>query len=176
MSIRRNDSVFSETNVRPTDYNTHDYNKGDCTTRAMAYCLEGKMTYNEIEYEQYRLGRVLGTRRNTSGTWDRIMTRNGYGWIYLASKKARAVVAVMLREIDSPIISHSRGHVAVIHKGMVKDTWNSTDGRVDNLLVREEDIGKAVEILGRYGIGCERVDKAKVVVKHHRKRRWGWGW
>ena len=31
--------VWEKVNVRPSDYNRHDYNCGDCTTRALTYAL-----------------------------------------------------------------------------------------------------------------------------------------
>ena len=53
--------VWENVNVRPKEYNTHDFNCGDCTTRALTYALNflgDNRTYKEIEDEQYRLGEL----------------------------------------------------------------------------------------------------------------------
>ena len=53
--------VWEKVNVRPSDYNRHDYNCGDCTTRALTYALNSlgdSRSYKEIEDEQYRLGEL----------------------------------------------------------------------------------------------------------------------
>lgn len=167
----RHTEVFVNTNVRPSDYNTHDYNKGDCTTRALTYILEGKMSYDEIEKKQYALASRLGTRRNSDGTWDIIAKENGFRWVSLSSKKNRGALAYILKGITSPMITHSRGHVAVIHNGMVRDTWDSTGGLVDNILVKVEEADKVCACLSTYGIDTEFVDRCKVVIKHHRRNR-----
>lgn len=43
--------VWENVNVRPKQYNTHDFNCGDCTTRALTYALNflgDNRTYKEI--------------------------------------------------------------------------------------------------------------------------------
>jgi len=167
----RHTELFADTNVRPENYNTRDYNKGDCTTRALTYILGGKMSYDEIERRQYALAARLGTRRNTSGTWDIIAKENGFRWVYMFSKKNRGLLARMLKGFTSPVITHSRGHVAVIDGGLVRDNWDSTGGLVDNILVKVEEAESLCSILAAHGIETEYVEKCRVIVKH-RHRRW----
>jgi len=168
--MRNHQSEFINTNVRPEGYNYHDNNKGDCTTRSMCYCLNGAMTYDEIEAEQYRLARIRGTRRNTTGTWDKVLTTRGFAWVQLNKLKSRANVAMYLSSVESPMVTLSRTHACAIHKGKVCDTWDSRGGRVFGVLVKVEDIDKVVSLLNRYGIDCEKVEKPIHKVNHH--MRW----
>ena len=141
--------------------------KGNCTTRSMTYCLQGIFTYREIEHEQYRLAAVKNeerglyrgdyrhkVHRNSSGTWDIIMKDLGYGWIRLNHKVRRDNLAVSLREVSYPIITHSSGHVAVVENGYVIDSWDSRHGRCDMILVKNEDIDRIINILRNNGVSC----------------------
>ena len=122
--------------------------KGDCTTRAMAYCLQGVASYREIESEQYRLADELNTRRNTVGTWDRIMRDLGYVWVGFRKTVRRDNLARMLCDVKHPIIFRSSGHVAVIDNGKVIDSWDSRHGRCMKILVESNDLSFVKEILG----------------------------
>lgn len=134
--------------------------RGNCTTRAMAYCLKGIFTYREIEHEQYRLADVDNrerglyhgdhrrkTHRNSFGTWDKIMLDLGYVWLELKKKVRRDRIAHCLREISYPMITHSRGHVAVVESGAVVDTWDSRHGRCDMIMLKAEDIDRVRDLL-----------------------------
>ena len=142
--------------------------KGDCTTRAMSFCLQGIFTYREIEHEQYRLaaeknkGFCRGdgrqkVRRNSTGTWDMIMKDIGYVWVRLGKTVRRDNLAVALRDVSYPIITHSSGHVAVVDKGFVVDSWDSRHGRCDMILVKSEDTDTILEILGKEGISARKI-------------------
>ena len=141
--------------------------KGNCTTRSMSYCLQGIFTYREIEHEQYRLaaetnaknGRYWGdgrrkVRRNSTGTWDSIMFDLGYVWMSFAGNRKirRDNLAIALRNMEYPIITHSSGHVAVVDKGAVIDSWDSRHGRCDRILVKPEDTEKILEALINNGM------------------------
>jgi hypothetical protein len=141
--------------------------KGNCTTRAMSFCLQGIFTYREIEHEQYRLaaeknaenGSYWGdgrrkVHRNTTGTWDMIMKDLGYKWVRLGRKVRRDNLAVALQGMAYPIITLSSGHVAVVDRGAVVDSWDSRHGRCDMVMVKAEDIDKVVEILRENGISA----------------------
>lgn len=134
--------------------------KGNCTTRSMSYCLQGIFTYREIEHEQYRLanevnakhGRYWGdgkrkVHRNSSGTWDTIMFDLGYVWMKFNHTVRRDNLALALRNIEYPIITHSSGHVAVVDKGVVVDSWDSRHGRCDRILIKPEDKKRVLEAL-----------------------------
>lgn len=174
--MRSRHSNFKEVNVRPEDYKCHrdggSDNGGDCTTRCMTYCLNGAMSYREVEDEQYRLAKIRGTRRNTTGTYDLIMKNFGYEWIQLNTLKSRGYVAKYLKVIESPMMTLSRTHICPIHKGEVIDTWNSTGGMVFGIMVKVEDIDHAIEILVSHGIECEKVAVPKHKVNHHRRRHY----
>lgn len=144
--------------------------RGNCTTRSMAFCLQGIFTYREIEHEQYRLAAVKNeerglcrgdysrkVRRNSFGTWDIIMKDLGYGWIRLNCKVRRDNLAVLLREVSYPIITRSSGHVAVVENGYVIDSWDSRHGRCDMILVKNDDIDKIIDILRNKGVSCHMV-------------------
>lgn len=126
--------------------------KGNCTTRAMSYCLQGIFTYREIETEQYRLAKLENeergtyrgdgrrkTHRNTDGTWDKVMLDFGYRWIHFCKTYRRDTLAYALREISTPMITQSSGHVAVIESGYVVDSWDSRHGRCKKILVKNDD-------------------------------------
>lgn len=156
--VRHFTAEWKNVNMRPND--GKPYCKGDCTTRAMSYCLQGVFTYREIETEQYRLARVTNeerglirgdyrrkVRRNSQGTWDSIMTDLGYRWIALRGTVRRDNLAVYLREIPHPAITLSSGHVAVVDRGMVVDSWDSRHGRCMKILVNGEDYDRIIQIL-----------------------------
>lgn len=149
---------WKNVNMRPND--GKPYCKGDCTTRAMSYCLQGIFTYREIESEQYRLAHMMNEerglvrgdyrrkiRRNSNGTWDSIMTDLGYRWITLRETVRRDNLAVYLREIPHPAITLSSGHVAVVDRGDVVDSWDSRHGRCKKILVNGEDYDRIIQIL-----------------------------
>ena len=148
---RNTECEFIFTDVRPKDRRTL---KGDCTTRAMAYCLNGVMSYDEIEKRQYLLAAQRHTRRNTNGTWDIILTEHEYAKLKLARSVKRSVLARMLANtITKPVVSHSSGHVAVIDKDGVHDTWDSRGGRCLSIYVYKTDLVQVRETLGLRGIG-----------------------
>ena len=138
--------------------------KGDCTTRSMSYCLQGMFTYREIEHEQYRLAAEVNevrgchrgdgrrkVRRNSSGTWDSIMLDLGYEWMKFNHAIRRDNLAVALRNIEYPVITHSSGHVAVVDKGFVVDSWDSRHGRCDRILIKPEDTDRVLQSLFNCG-------------------------
>lgn len=174
---RNNYAEFVITNVRPSNYNTVDFNKGDCTTRSMCYCLNAigvNMSYTEIEAEQYKIGKVRGTPRNATGTWDKVLTNRGFSWVQLNTQKNRAIVANILHTIDNPMVTISSGHACAIHKGKVLDTWDSRGGKVFGLLLKDEDIEMTMDILNKYGIECEKVEIPKRTIKRRRRRSYWW--
>lgn len=122
---------------RPDTYNTHDNCKGDCTTRALTFCLAGEMTYNEVEAEQYRLAKVLGRRRNCTGVYDQILVRKGWKWIQLSKTMARGEVAVRLAKKlpNLKALTLSRKHIAAVEGGKLIDTWDSRADRVFAIMV-----------------------------------------
>ena len=150
---------INKTNVRPEDYNTHDYNSGDCTTRAMAFVLRGILSYKEIEAKQYSLAKVRNTRRNTTGTWDLVLREFNYSWIEIKSGNytQRGRLANLFAEFNEPILAVSRTHVAVLDKGQIVDTWDSSRGKVFALLVSDFEIAKVSARLSEAGIDNRRI-------------------
>lgn len=139
--------------------------KGNCTTRAMAYCLQGVFSYREIEHEQYRKAEEMNAKaglfhgdyrrkkhRNTNGVWDSIMTDLGYVWVVFRKTIRRDRLAIMLNSIPYPLITSSSSHVAVIENGAVIDSWDSRHGRCFSVLVKSEDAEKVVLAVGSHGI------------------------
>ena len=152
-------SVFKATNVRPSNWNPHDNNLGDCTTRAMTYCLGGEMSYDEIEAEQYAIGNRMGKVRNAVGVWDKVLTNRGYGWIQLDRVYVRHYIAETLGGFENAMVTISSGHACAIHRGEVIDTWDSRGGRVYGLLVKTDDIDEVLVRLQLNGINAEPTQK-----------------
>lgn len=174
--MRNRQAEFTVHNVRPEDYRSHRNgghdNGGDCTTRCMVTCLEGKMTYRDIEAEQYRLARIKGTRRNTNGTWDLILKNNGFKWLQLNNLKSRANIANYLSTVKSPIATLSRSHVCAIQNGKVLDTWDSRGGRVYGVCVKEQDLLIVKTLLEKHGVNSIIVEMPTRKVNHYRRRWW----
>lgn len=148
---RNAECEFIFTDVRPKDRKTL---KGDCTTRAMAYCLNGVMSYDEIESRQYLLAAQKHTRRNTNGTWDIILAEHEYAKLKLGRSVKRSILArILANAITRPVASHSSGHVAVIDRDGVHDTWDSRGGRCLSIYVYKTDLGQVRETLELRGIG-----------------------
>lgn len=154
---RNTECEWIRTNVRPEDgVRTL---RGDCTTRAMAFCLEGIMSYREIESRQYILAAQKRTRRNTRGTWDIVIREKGWMQVNLLRHTKRSVLAQILRgHISKPCISQSSGHVAAIDtNGCVRDTWDSRGGKVGVIFVYGNDYGSVESALRRHGIVCQPI-------------------
>ena len=128
---RNTECDFVYTNTRPTYRRTL---KGDCTTRAMAWCLKDELTYDQIEAMQYSYARQTGFRRNSNGTWEIVIAKRGWRTIHIAETK-RSVLAAALKDfIASPVITLSSGHVAVVDVGgIVRDVWDSRGGMVNKI-------------------------------------------
>lgn len=176
MRKRNQQAVLTINNVRPEDYRSHREgghdNGGDCTTRCIVACLEGKMDYRAVEAEQYRLAKIHGTRRNTNGTWDKLLTNNGFKWLQLKNLKSRANVASYLASIETPVATLSRSHVCAVKNGQVLDTWDSRGGRVYGVCVKEQDLLTAKSLLAEHGINSVIVDTPRHKVNHYRRRWW----
>lgn len=157
-NTRNRECEYIHTDIRPND--GMRVLKGDCTTRAMAFCLDGVMSYREVEAEQYALAAQTNmntrfhVRRNTNGTWEKVILDLGYVKVQLMTGVKRSVLGGLLaNRITSPVCSHSRGHVAAIdQKGAVRDTWDSRGGRCDYLLVNGCDCSTVVSILEGFGV------------------------
>lgn len=143
-SLRNSECPYIFTDVRPND-GTRTL-RGDCTSRAMTFVLQGTMTYRQIESEQYALAareksRGRRARRNSNGIWDLVIINRG--WVKIALNRAlkRSIVGKRLAgKIHAPVISLSCGHVAAIDEnGAVRDTWDSRGGRVRAIYARKED-------------------------------------
>lgn len=72
--------VWENVNVRPMEYNTRDFNRGDCTTRALTYSLNflgDNRTYKEIEDEQYRLAKIANETSPNNSNYNYHRNSNG---------------------------------------------------------------------------------------------------
>lgn len=160
---------FIVTNTRPN----HKTLKGDCTTRAMAFALNGILSYDEIEKEQYRYANYRNTNeerdghnrlhRNTTGVWDKLMTDLGYTWIIISKRtiKSTANIALMLKnKIESPILAMSAHHVSIIDENScLRDTWDSRGVRIIGLLVKEEEANTISNALSNNGVKVVSISK-----------------
>lgn len=111
-----------------------------CTTRAIFFCLEENIPYDDIRKEQERnasVYRVFGARWNTKRGWEPCLLNRGYVRIVLKHTIRRDVLARMLKDCGR-ILTHSSHHCAAIMNGKVYDSWDSTRGRVDYVLVKQE--------------------------------------
>lgn len=122
---------------------------GDCTTRALAYCFP-EIGYHTLKLEQKRLSKMTGRAWNNCEVWHRVaFDHGGYEFFKLRVKRSRANVARSLKDLKSPILARSSGHVAVIHHGEVVDSWDSRNGRILELgFKNKEDVEMAKSILG----------------------------
>lgn len=114
--------------------------KNQCTTRAIFFCLEEKIPYNNIRKEQERNAYrkyEYGARWNTRQGWEPCLINRGYVRIVLKHTIRRDVLARMLKDCGR-ILTHSSHHCAAIMNGKVYDSWDSTRGRVDYVLVKKE--------------------------------------
>ena len=175
---------FDETNVRPDTWNIHDNCKGDCTTRALTYCLGGEMTYDQVEAEQYRLAKVFKTTRNRTGVYDIILSRKGWKWIQLSKPMARGEVAVRLAKKLPTLkaMTLSRRHIAAVEGGRLIDTWDSRGDRVFAVMVPgdSDTINQAIWCLDWDvdDLECKVLPKGVVPKNTSRclSRRNAWNW
>ena len=151
-SSRNSECEFVYTNMRPTYRKTF---KGDCTTRAMAWCLKGELTYDQIEAKQYAYARKTGNRRNAAGTWNVVIARRGWEAIIVKRTKRSVIASVLKDTLSSPVITASSGHVAVVDVGgIVRDTWDSRGGRVERIYAPGDSAWKIACRLLESGIGA----------------------
>lgn len=166
--------VFKETNVRPDTWNIKDNCSGDCTTRAIVAALDGAMTYDEVEAEQYRLAKEMHSVRNRTGVYDKILVTRGWRWIQLGKCMTRGEVAVRLKFYmpDACALTLSRSHIATVKNGELIDTWDSRAGRVFAILVPYEKQNAAIEAMVGYEpskVGMNNIPR--LVRSCHRRRR-----
>jgi hypothetical protein len=170
-------SPFVPTNVRPSNYNTTDFNIGDCTTRSMCYVLQGELSYEEIEAEQYKIGGLMKKPRNMTGVWDKVLLNRGFVWIqFNETYITRQTLATILKDFINPMVTISSGHACAIHQGKVIDVWDSRGGKVYGLLVREIDNNCIIEKMSQYGISCENVNIPTKTRRHYKRRTPKWYW
>ena len=175
--------VWENVNVRPTEYNTHDFNRGDCTTRALTYTLNSlgdSRSYKEIEDEQYRLAKIANEtisnnsnynyHRNSIGIWDKLILAKGYTWLHLNRKKSNGYLIKWFGNINKPIIMLSHQHVCVAHNGKLIDTWNSCGIRIENVCVPNELVNNISNILETNGIMVEKVEKPVYTISPRKSR------
>lgn len=172
--MRKVRPMFQPVNVRPSNWNIHTHNKGDCTTRSMTYCLGGQLTYEQIEAEQYMYGEQMGTLRNATRVWSEVMKRRGYGWIQFDKRVVREVIATFFANYQHSFITLSRGHACAIDRGIVIDTWDSRGGRVYGILVKVEDIQFFKTSLLELGVEGRETDVPVPVQVRRRRRRFFW--
>lgn len=190
--MNKNIIVWENVNVRPTEYNRHDFNCGDCTTRALTYTLNflgDNRSYKEIEDEQYRLAKLMNDKlserpshdsrynvhRNTNGIWDKIILDKGYTWLHLNCKKSNAFLIKWMGEISKPILMLSHHHVCVAHNGKLVDMWDSRSIRIENICVPNELVSYVSVCLDVNGVGVEKVAKPINTISR-KKRRNSWYW
>jgi hypothetical protein len=157
---RNTECQFVYTDVRPND--GRRVLKGDCTTRAMTFILNGSMSYREIESLQYHLAYTAQAQgrhalRNSTNIWTKVLLERGYSEVMFAGgqKIKRSVLGRMFNSgLTHPIASISKGHVAVIDtEGIVRDTWDSRGGRCYKLLVHNDDMERVSTSLIERGVG-----------------------
>lgn len=157
---RNTECQYVYTDVRPDD--GMRVLKGDCTTRAMTFILNGSMSYREIESLQYRLAysaqaQGKNVRRNSTVIWIKVLLDRGYNEVVFTygKKVKRSVLGRMFNSgLTHPIASISKGHVAVIDtEGVVRDTWDSRGGRCYKLLVHKDDMERVSRCLNEKGVG-----------------------
>ena len=143
---------FTPTNVRPDTWNIKDNCCGDCTTRAIVAALEGAMTYDEVESEQYRLAKEMHSVRNRTGVYDKILVTRGWRWIQLGKCMTRGEVAVRLKHYIHGVcaLTLSRSHIATVKDGELIDTWDSRGGRVFAIMVPYEYLHYAIQAMEGY--------------------------
>ena len=184
--MNKNIITWEKVNVRPTEYNTRDFNRGDCTTRALTYTLNflgDKRTYKEIEDEQYRLAKIANTthsnnskynyHRNSNGIWDKLILTKGYTWLHLNRKKSNAYLIKWLGNINKPILMLSHHHGCVADNGKLIDTWNSCGIRIENICVPDELVNTISTMREVNGIMVEKVEKPVNTISR-RKSRYYW--
>lgn len=183
--MNKNIITWENVNVRPIEYNTRDFNRGDCTTRALTYTLNflgDNRTYKEIEDEQYRLAKIANEtisknskynyHRNSKGIWDKLILAKGYTWLHLNSKKSNAYLIKWLGNINKPILMMSNQHVCVAHNGKLIDTWNSCGIRIENICVPNELVNTISTILEINGIMVEKVCKPVITISRRKRRNY----
>lgn len=170
---------FNETSVRPETWNIKDNCIGDCTTRAMTFALNGEMTYNQVEKEQYRLASAMGGVRNRIGIFDQILLRRGWKWIQLSKCISRGEIAVRLakRLPNVTALTLSRSHIAAVKGGELIDTWDSRGGQCYAILVPGDVLNEAIWAidLERDDVECTLIGKPMFVRSRKRRvRHWVW--
>lgn len=164
---------FTPTNVRPDTWNIKDNCCGDCTTRAIVAALEGAMTYDEVESEQYRLAKEMHSVRNGTGVYDVILKTQGWRWIQLSKCMTRGEVAVRLKHYIPGVcaLTLSRSHIATVKDGELIDTWDSRGGRVFAIMVPYEKQKDVIEAMVGYGPSKVCVNENPKLVRSRKSRR-----
>lgn len=123
--------------------NPHGKIEGDCTTRALAYCFPN-IGYDKLRKRQEETGAKMSKTWCNTLVWTAIAEKNGdYAFFKMTKKRTRARVAAVLKTLKSPVFARSNGHVAIVHKGEVVDTWDSRCGKVTMIGVKRAEAAEA---------------------------------
>lgn len=132
----------------------HEKNhNSECTTRALYFCLNHEIPYQQIRsiqnvkaLKKFGRGRCRGW--NTESVWGEILGENGFVKICLSRGFYSGVLATKLANIDTKVIIHSSHHLSACYKGSVVDDWDSRRKLADAIYVKMEMV-EAV----RYALG-----------------------
>jgi hypothetical protein len=115
----------------------------ECTTRALYFCLNHEIPYQQIRSMQnvkalrkFGRGRCFGW--NTETVWGEILGENGFVKLCLSRSFYSGVLATKLANIDTKVIIHSSHHLSACYKGSVVDDWDSRRKLADAIYVKIE--------------------------------------
>lgn len=125
----------------------------ECTTRALYFCLNHEIPYQQIRSMQnvkalrkFGRGRCYGW--NTESVWGEILGENGFVKLCLSRGFYSGVLASKLANIDTKVIIHSRHHLSACYKGSVVDDWDSRRKLADAIYVKIEMVEAVKYALG----------------------------
>lgn len=110
-----------------------------CTTRALFFCLNENIPYNDIRLEQnykaklkYHRGRCYGW--NMKSVWETVLTDRDFVKIFLPHQIKAYRVAKILGCVNSRILVHANHHCLSVYGSKVYDSWNSTNKKCDYVM------------------------------------------
>ena len=136
-----------------TDEHEKNHNS-ECTTRAIYFCLNHEIPYQQIRELQNRTSRMFfssGRFRgwNSMKTVRKILEAHGFDRVEIPPRRFYSgVIALKLKELDTKVILKSSGHLSACYRGAVVDDWDSRKKKVEEIYVKSDMVDKVKYSLG----------------------------
>ena len=151
----RRKSEIGEKYVGEWIVDEHEKNcNSECTTRAIYFCMNHTIPYQQIRDYQNRTSRqffMTGRCKgwNNMSTVRQVLYDYGFDRVEIPCRRFYSgVLALKLKELDTKVILKTAHHLSACYKGAVVDDWDSRRKKVEEIYVKSEMVENVKYALG----------------------------